>query len=133
MPPRFRTAASLALALGFAVLLGPAAAQQNPPVSRIAFGSCADEEKPQPLWDAVLAYHPDLFVFTGDNVYGDVHRGRDVAEGEVLAELRESYAEARSVAGFMRLVNQRRRHLFARRHARRSLVRGRGRICPWLE
>jgi hypothetical protein len=30
-------------------------------------------------------------------------------------------------------VNQRRRHLFARRHARRSLVRGRGRICPWLE
>ena len=30
-------------------------------------------------------------------------------------------------------VNQRRRHLFERRHARRSLVRGRGRICPWLE
>jgi alkaline phosphatase D len=103
MPPRFRTAASLALALGFAVLLGPAVAQQNPPVSRIAFGSCADEEKPQPLWDAVLAYHPDLFVFTGDNVYGDVHQGRDVAEGEFLAELRESYAEARSVAGFTRL------------------------------
>src|SRR3954447_4550719 len=30
-------------------------------------------------------------------------------------------------------VNQRRRHLFARRHARRSLVRGRERICPWVE
>src|SRR3954467_12858260 len=30
-------------------------------------------------------------------------------------------------------VNQRRRHLFARRYARRSLVKGRGRICPWLE
>jgi hypothetical protein len=30
-------------------------------------------------------------------------------------------------------VNQRRRHLFERRHARRSLVIGRGRICPWLE
>jgi len=103
MPPRLRIAAPLALALGFAVLPGPAAAQQDPPVSRIAFGSCADEEKPQPLWDAVLAYRPDLFVFTGDNVYGDVHRGRDVAEGEVLAELREAYAEARSVAGFMLL------------------------------
>jgi len=29
-------------------------------------------------------------------------------------------------------VNQRRRHLFERRHARRSVVIGRGRICPWL-
>jgi hypothetical protein len=29
-------------------------------------------------------------------------------------------------------VNQRRRHLFARRHARRSVVIGRGRIYPWL-
>src|SRR3954454_1823548 len=29
-------------------------------------------------------------------------------------------------------VNQRRRHLFARRHARRSVVIGRERICPWL-
>jgi hypothetical protein len=29
-------------------------------------------------------------------------------------------------------VNQRRRHLFERRHARRSVVRGRRRICPWL-
>ena len=29
-------------------------------------------------------------------------------------------------------VNQRRRHHFERRHARRSVVIGRGRICPWL-
>ena len=29
-------------------------------------------------------------------------------------------------------VNQRRRHLFERRHARRSVVIGRGRIWPWL-
>ena len=29
-------------------------------------------------------------------------------------------------------LNQRRRHLFERRHARRSVVIGRGRICPWL-
>jgi hypothetical protein len=31
-----------------------------------------------------------------------------------------------------RKVNQRRRHLLERRHARRSVVRGRRRIWPWL-
>jgi hypothetical protein len=30
-------------------------------------------------------------------------------------------------------VNQRRRHLLERCHARRSLVKGRGRICRWVE
>ena len=36
--------------------LAPALSQaQTPPLTRIAFGSCADEEKPQPIWDAVLA------------------------------------------------------------------------------
>jgi alkaline phosphatase D len=39
---------------------------------RIAFGSCADEEKPQPIWDAVVAYQPQVFLFARDNVYGDV-------------------------------------------------------------
>ena len=56
------------------LLPAPAPAQVPPPreavLTRIAFGSCADEEKPQPIWDAVLAYRPELFLFTGDNVYG---------------------------------------------------------------
>jgi hypothetical protein len=30
-------------------------------------------------------------------------------------------------------VNQRRRHLFERRHARKFLVMGSGRICRWVE
>lgn len=41
------------------------------PVSRIAFGSCADQNAPQPIWDAIAAQRPDLFVFLGDNIYGD--------------------------------------------------------------
>jgi hypothetical protein len=45
-----------------------------------------------------------------------------------LARFAKAAAE---FAGY--IVNQRRRHLFARRHARRSLVKGRERICPWLE
>ena len=40
-------------------------------LSRIAFGSCADQTKAQPIWDAVVAARPDLFAFLGDTVYAD--------------------------------------------------------------
>jgi hypothetical protein len=75
----------------FALLLpGQSWAQSLPaPLTRIAFGSCADEEKPQPIWDAVLAYHPELFLFTGDNVYGDVRQGRNVPDEDLIKSLQE--------------------------------------------
>jgi alkaline phosphatase D len=38
-------------------------------IQRIAFGSCIDQAKPQPLWGQILADKPDLFIFGGDNVY----------------------------------------------------------------
>ena len=41
------------------------------PLTRIAFGSCAKQDKPQPIWDAVVELKPQLFVFLGDNIYGD--------------------------------------------------------------
>jgi alkaline phosphatase D len=60
----------------------------------IAFGSCADQDKPQPIWEVVLASRPDLFVFLGDNIYGDT---RDPAV------LREKYARLAAQPGFRRL------------------------------
>lgn len=57
-----------ALALGAP---GFAAADPEKPLRRIAFGSCARQNKPQPIWQHVTATAPDLFVFLGDNVYGD--------------------------------------------------------------
>ncbi|MDX1965921.1 MAG: alkaline phosphatase D family protein [Planctomycetaceae bacterium] len=39
--------------------------------SKIAFGSCAKETKPQPVLDVVVAQKPDLFIYLGDNIYGD--------------------------------------------------------------
>ncbi len=38
---------------------------------RLAFGSCAKQDKPQPIWSAVAAAQPHLFAFLGDNFYGD--------------------------------------------------------------
>lgn len=45
-------------------------AQQH---TTIAFGSCNSQDEPQPLWPAVVAASPDLWVWLGDNIYGDTH------------------------------------------------------------
>lgn len=48
-------------------------AQREPAgaVSKIAFGSCGQQDKPQPVWDVVRSHKPDAFIFLGDNIYGD--------------------------------------------------------------
>ncbi|SHJ67538.1 alkaline phosphatase D [Reichenbachiella agariperforans] len=38
---------------------------------KIAFGSCSNQNKPQPLWDDILAESPDVWIWLGDNIYGD--------------------------------------------------------------
>jgi alkaline phosphatase D len=40
-------------------------------LSRIAFGSCAKQDRPQPIWEAVVESQPQLFLMIGDNIYGD--------------------------------------------------------------
>jgi len=40
-------------------------------VTRIAFGSCAHQDHPQPILKVAAGYTPDLFIFLGDNIYGD--------------------------------------------------------------
>lgn len=41
------------------------------PLTKIAFGSCAKQDKPQPIWDSIIERNPQLFLFLGDNIYGD--------------------------------------------------------------
>ena len=40
-------------------------------VFRLAFGSCAHQDKPQPILREVVRQKPDAFVYLGDNIYGD--------------------------------------------------------------
>jgi alkaline phosphatase D len=40
-------------------------------ISKIAFGSCAHEDHPLPIFNLVAKHKPDLFIFLGDNIYGD--------------------------------------------------------------
>ena len=39
--------------------------------NRIAFGSCAKQTKPQPVLKTIVQHEPDLFIYLGDNIYGD--------------------------------------------------------------
>lgn len=60
----------LAAAVCLALVL-PEGEPLSSPIERIAFGSDNEQDKPQELWDAILASEPDVFVFAGDNVFAD--------------------------------------------------------------
>lgn len=87
----FKRALRLTLAL---ILFAPAAAGSTRLVTRLAFGSCADQDKSQPIWASILRVRPDLFLFIGDNIYGDT---------EDMAVMRAKYARLGAVAGFRQL------------------------------
>lgn len=40
-------------------------------ITSLAFGSCNRQNLPQPLWKPILADQPDLWIWMGDNIYGD--------------------------------------------------------------
>ena len=56
-------------------------------VTTIAFGSCSDQKRPQPLWDDIVAQKPDVWIWLGDNIYGDT---------ENMDTLRAKYARQKA-------------------------------------
>ncbi|MEO0612781.1 MAG: alkaline phosphatase D family protein [Pseudomonadota bacterium] len=67
-------------------------------LQRIIFASCAQQNEDQSMWDALVAADPDLTLYMGDNVYGDV-RSNDPA----LPELKAAYMRLAQSAPFARL------------------------------
>ena len=57
-------------------------------ISRIAFGSCNHQSRSQHMWAQIAATDPDMFLFIGDNNYGDQFWKGDAS----LSTLREAYA-----------------------------------------
>ena len=41
------------------------------PIERIAFGSCGHQIGEQFIWNSVIAMNPELWIWLGDNIYGD--------------------------------------------------------------
>ncbi|PON73264.1 Alkaline phosphatase D-related [Trema orientale] len=87
-------------------------------VSRIAFGSCANQSSPQPIWNAILKFDPHVFIWLGDNIYGDIRRplrvfGKERTIGPwknvprfvpcSQQELKSRYLKAKSIPAYSRL------------------------------
>lgn len=82
---------------GPAASLDPAQA-----LTRIAFGSCHDPEREgMEILERVAADNPDLFIYTGDNVYGDAW-----SWDATLPELRSAYAALAASPEFQSLRAQ---------------------------
>ena len=58
-------------------------------LSRIAFGSCSDEDEPQPIWKYIVSNEADLWIWLGDMIYGDSDNPKVLEEkyNEQLANL----------------------------------------------
>jgi len=70
-------------------------------ISRIAFGSCADQHQPCPIWSTIANYQPEVLLLLGDTVYADIEKGRVVeATPDKIAE---AYARLASQTDFLRL------------------------------
>jgi alkaline phosphatase D len=52
-------------------LVSPAAVAQRKKELTIAFGSCNRQNLPQPMWKPIAQEKPDLWIWLGDNIYGD--------------------------------------------------------------
>ncbi len=64
-------------------------------VDLIAFGSCNKQSLPMPLWGPILKTAPDLWIWLGDNIYGD---------SPEEAVLKEKYDIVKSNLGYEKLT-----------------------------
>ncbi|QLG44097.1 alkaline phosphatase D family protein [Costertonia aggregata] len=63
----------------------------------IAFGSCNKTNLANEVWDDVLAAHPDVWIWGGDNIYADTDN---------MGTLRYMYAQQDSVPGYAKVKSQ---------------------------
>lgn len=85
--------------ISFALGQDFALAQEAPtePLKRISFGSCAKQDQPQPIWEAIVSGKPELFILLGDNIYGDTND---------MQLLRRKYRQLEDQPGFVKLRQQ---------------------------
>ncbi len=62
---------------------------------RIAFGSCARQDKMQPIWSTLLTAKPDIYLALGDNIYGDT---------EDMAVMKKKYDLLGAIPGWQKLT-----------------------------
>lgn len=70
----------------------------NKEISRIAFGSCSKQDFPEKqLWNEVNGTNPDLWIWLGDNIYGDT---------EDMGVMKEKYDFQKSHPDYQELLKR---------------------------
>lgn len=89
------------LAALWLAILSTSLAAAEPPVAvrHIAFGSCADQDKPLPIFETIAAARPDVMLFLGDTMYADLDRSVEVTPQVI----REKYAQLQQLPSFQKL------------------------------
>ena len=80
--------------------MSSAALDSSKALTRIAFGSCLNETKEQTVWNTIAADNPDLFLFIGDNVYGDAYSSDPRWPDPTMPKMRDSYNTLAAVPEF---------------------------------
>lgn len=79
--------------LFFAGSVYSASAQQS--ITRIAFGSCSRESDPDQMWADIVQQNPQLWIWLGDNIYGD---------SDDMNVLRGKYQIQKENSGYQKLI-----------------------------
>lgn len=70
-------------------------------LTRLAFGSCSNQEVDQPIWNTIAALSPDLFIHTGDIVYADTNDMQIMKEKYELLSRKAEFANFRNKIPFL--------------------------------
>jgi alkaline phosphatase D len=62
----------------------------------IAFGSCSRQNIPNQRWSEILNHNPHLWIWLGDNIYGDTHN---------MQLMKDKYHQQKSYSGYQELLN----------------------------
>jgi alkaline phosphatase D len=71
-------------------------------LTRIAFGSCNNQNHDQPLWDDLMLTKPDLWIWGGDVIYADWERHYDIKasyEKQKIQPAYKAFAERTPIIG----------------------------------
>lgn len=86
------------ISAGLALLGGLLSAQAMATTpDKILFGSCSHQAKPMPILQAINKEQADVFLFLGDNIYGDT---------QDMHLLKQKYQQLGAQSGFSQLMDQ---------------------------
>ncbi|MBC7743348.1 MAG: alkaline phosphatase family protein [Bdellovibrionaceae bacterium] len=74
-------------------------------IDKIAFGSGADQNQPQPIWQNALDQNPDLFILTGDSIYAADSINKPIGDQYKKLNKIAEYRAIREKVPFMAIWN----------------------------